>query len=415
MPLAQHAASSFSEPGVTAGPDGLLVANACTANSGSPSTFWLSHNYGGAWSRGFDVGSSAIGCGDSDAAIGSDGELYSLTLGTGVDVYRSRDGMVWQGPASFPPPHGMDQPDRPWLVTVPRQPNKLFVFNSEGGGNIVEWTSVDHAATFAGPVPVTGGVNSQAVIALGSRPLVDPTRASRMFLFYETAGTAALSESVRSSGPSQFPLTQLWEASTADGGEHWSNRLVLDTPTAFGTAEGSLGHLLPATAIDRAGNVYIVLSVRLGSDAATHLFLIHTAPGGWSKPVRVDAGSRSNVMPALAAAQPGHLFVSWYASTANDFNDPQARWIEMVASTTTGLSPRPAFQSLRLGGSTPVHVGAVDNVGAIGFDLGQNWALRDFQSVTVDRCGHPHVTWASDYRTPRTYTATTLPFCSARR
>jgi hypothetical protein len=62
-----------------------------------------------------------------------------------------------------------------------------------------------------------------------------------------------------------------------------------------------------------------------------------------------------------------------------------------------------------------VHVGAVDNAGAIGYDLGQNWALRDFQSITVDRCGHPHVTWASDYHGTSTYAATTVPFCSPRR
>src|SRR3954453_15139079 len=65
LPVAPHAATSFSEPGVAAGPHGWLVENACTANSGSPSTFWRSLDDGRTWSRGFPIGSSAIGCGDS--------------------------------------------------------------------------------------------------------------------------------------------------------------------------------------------------------------------------------------------------------------------------------------------------------------------------------------------------------------
>ncbi|HEU5008355.1 MAG TPA: sialidase family protein [Jatrophihabitantaceae bacterium] len=417
LPVAQGQPASFSEPGIAAGPRGVMLANACTANSGAPSTFWRSADYGRTWSRGFPIGSSAIGCGDSDAAIGADGYSYSLTLGTGVNVYRSRDSKHWDGPASFPPPHGIDQPDRPWLVLVPGRPRDVLMFNSEVGGNIVAWRSHDHARTFTGPTPVTGGLNSEAGIALGSRPLVDPAHPSHLRLFYETAGAAALPQTVPDHAPSQFPLTQLWEASSTDGGRSWTNTLVLDVTKAFGAGVGSLGHLLPAPAVDRAGNFYVVLSVRLGSATDTHLFLIHSQGHGWSRPAPVDgpAGTASNVFPAVAVTRPGRLFVSWYASRSRDFNDPAARWAEYVAATRDALSAHPHFHALRLSGSAPVHVGAVDNMGAIGFDLGQDWALRDFQSVTVDPCGHPHVTWASDYRGTRAYTATTTPFCRPDR
>src|SRR4051812_34947556 len=46
-------ASSFSEPGIAAGHGGTLVANACTANSGSQATWWHSRDYGANWSKGF--------------------------------------------------------------------------------------------------------------------------------------------------------------------------------------------------------------------------------------------------------------------------------------------------------------------------------------------------------------------------
>ena len=400
-----HAASSFSEPGIAVGPGGLMVANACTANAGGPSTFWLSHDTGKTWSSGFPVGTSAIGCGDSDAVFGSDGWVYSLTLGAGVDVYRSRDGKHWDGPATFPPPHGTDQPDRPWLVTIPRHPSQVLMLNSEVGGNVVAWRSTDHAKTFTGPYPVTGGANSEAGLMLGSRPLVDPD--GRLHMFYETVGAAALTQPFGASGPAQFPLSQLWQATSDDGGPTWANQQVLDVTTAFGVDTGTIGHLLPATAVDHIGTLYVVLSARLGNSTETHLYLIHSAGRTWSKPVRVDRGVASNVFPAIAVAAPGHLFVSWYASDAPDFNSSGARWFESFASTATALSARPHFRQTRLSGDVPVHVGPVDNMGNVGSNLGQDWGLRDFQSIVVDRCGRPHVTWASDYKGTHTFTATT--------
>ena len=411
LPVPAHAPTSFSEPGITRGPGNVLVANACTANAGGPSTFWLSHDNGRTWSTGFPVGSSAIGCGDADAVVGSDGWFYSLTLGAGVSVYASRDARHWRE-ATFPPPHGTDQPDRPWLVTLPDHPATVLMVNSEVGGNVVAWRSTDHGKSFTGPVPVTGGRNSEAALMLGSRPLVDPRNNSTVHMFYETVGAAGLGQSAGASGPSQFPLSQLWEATSTDAGRSWTNTEVLDVTTAFHVGSGSIGHLLPATAIDRNGTVYVVLSARLGNGTATHLYLLHsTQAGDWTEPVRIDHGAPSNVFPAVAVDRPGHLYVSWYASDAADFDAADARWSESFAASRDALSAHPVFVQRRLGGKTPVHVGGVDNAGNVGSELGQNWGLRDFQAITVDRCGHPHVTWARDYKGARTYTATTTPYC----
>jgi len=410
LPVPAHGGSSFSEPGITRGPHGVLVANACTANAGGPSTYWLSRDNGRSWSTGFPVGVSAIGCGDSDAVVGSDGWFYALTLGTGVDVYYSRDAKHW-GQSSFPPPHGTDQADRPWLVTLPHHPSTVLMLNSEVGGNVVAWRSTDHAKTFTGPIPVTGGANSEAGLMLGSRPLVDPRDDMQLHMFYETVGAAAMTQSIGASGPSQFPLSQLWQASSTDGGKTWADNEVLDVTSAFGVDTGSIGHLLPATAIDRTGTIYVVVSARLGDSGATHLYLIHSTQGGWTKPVRIDHGAPSNVFPAIAVSAPGHLVVSWYASSAEDFNAADAHWYEAFASTTDGLSGHPHFSQHRLGDATPVHVGPIDNMGNVGSNLGQDWGLRDFQSVVVDACGHPHLTWARDYKGARTFTATTAPYC----
>jgi hypothetical protein len=396
---------SFSEPGVAVGKHGLLFASACTANADRPATFWRSRDAGRHWARVRIGPVASSACGDADTAIGSDGYEYAGVLGSGVQIYRSRHGDRWSAAAKFPFPHGSDQPDRPWIVTVPGHPKDVYVFNSEVSGNIVEWTSHDRAATFSGPVLVTGGLNSQAALTLASRPLVDPRHPRRLEMFYETAGLAGILPSVGSGGLVQFPFTQLWRASSADGGRSWHNSLVLDVAAAFKTTAGTLGHLLPATAVDRAGRAYVVVSVQLGSSRATHLYLLHSRRGGrWSHPVRIDHAGLSNVYPAVAVGAPGRVYVSWYASSAASFADESAHWHEMVAVSHNGLDQRPRFSSRRVG---PVaHVGAIEQAGAIGFDLGEDWTLRDFQSIVVDSCGRPHAMWASDYRGDHVFTAT---------
>src|SRR6266568_3318349 len=100
------------------------------------------------------------------ASFGPDGYLDVLNLAfqnppqqptnPTIFVSSSRDRRHWRGPATFPPPHGADQPDRPWLVPDPYRPGRVYVSNSEGAGNVVLWTSTDRGRTFSGPVLVTG-------------------------------------------------------------------------------------------------------------------------------------------------------------------------------------------------------------------------------------------------------------------
>lgn len=401
--------ASFAEPGIAIGPDGTAVINAATANTGAPPTFWLSRDGAATWGPGRDVDPSGASTGDSDAAIGSDGYLYALNLGyttspppaqpsnPTVLVYRSPDGVQWSGPASIPPPHGIDQPDRPWLIVDPRHPADVDLVNSEVGGNIVIWRSTDHGATFAGPVPVTSGVNGQAALALSSRPLFDPTTDGRILMLYETTAPAAAA-GVDASGY-EFPMTQLWLAESTDSGSTWTNTLVLDASALPDPAmDGTLAHLLVASAIDPSGNLYAAFALRPSSGTSTFVEVIHSTDHGqsWSTATQVQAPTASNVMPALAAGPASSIDISWYGSPATDFRDPAARWSEMFADSSDALSAHPTFTVSQVSGQQPVHVGAIDTAGAIGSDLGANWALRDFQGIALDRCGQPHPVWADD-------------------
>jgi hypothetical protein len=429
LPVPSGAPFSYAEPGIAIGPDGLAVADAATANTGAPPTFWLSSDGAQTWDGGRDFDATGAATGDADAVIGPDSYLYALNLGYNpnppgqpsnptVLVFRSADGHTWSGPASFPPPHGLDQPDRPWLIVNPFQPSNVDVVNSEVGGNIVILRSFDHAATFFGPYPVSGGANGQAALALSSRPLFDPTRQGRLFMLYETAGPfGAATLGGAGVSPYEFPMTQLWLASSTDAGLTWTNRLVLDTGTTAGPLhDGTLAHLLVASAIDARGRLYAAFALRPAGGAQTQIYFTHSSDDGatWSAPSEIEAPTTSNVMPALAVTPSGGTAdVSWYGSADPDFTSSAARWVEMFAQTSDPLSGHPAFTVSQVTGATPVHIGGIDTAGNVGFQLGANWGLRDFQSIALDTCGRPHPVWADDNGTAATQTAAPQAGCNS--
>ena len=412
QPPAGNVASSFAEPGIAFGANGSALANAATANTGAPPTVWRSSDSGDSWTRGSDFDTTAASTGDADAAIGADGYFYTLDVGYNpnppaqptnptVLVFRSSDGATWQGPASFPPPHGADQPDRPWLFTDPLHAADVAVVHREGGGNIVLWRSQDHAASFTGPITVSSGANSQAALALSSRPLFDPTDDQRIFMLYETVTLAGLAATLSASPPVyEFPMTQIWLAVSTDAGATWSNHIALDTASLSGSGlqGGTLGHLLVASAVDASGNLYAAFSLRPSGGTETSIYVIHSTDHGttWSAPAEIATTTKSNVMPAIAAGRDGALYVSWYGSTDSDYRDSAASWSEMFAVSASPLVASPMFDVSQLT-STPVHVGGIDSAGNVGFNLGANWGLRDFQSLAVDVCGRPHPVWAVDY------------------
>jgi hypothetical protein len=85
--------------------------------------------------------------------------------------------------------------------------------------------------------------------------------------------------------------------------------------------------------------------------------------------------------------------------------------VEMFARVLRPLSAHPQVTVTCVGGPKPVHVGGIDTAGTAGSDLGANWALRDFQSIAIGRCGQPRLVWADDYHQRATLTATPTSAC----
>lgn len=137
---------------------------------------------------------------------------------------------------------------------------------------------------------------------------------------------------------------------------------------------GTLAHLLVTSAIDSAGHLYAAFSLRPNAGTQTHMYLIHSPDHGvsWGAPVDVGSPLSSNVMPALAVGSSGVAYLSWYGSTATDFRDPTATWVEMFAESPQPLSTAPGFVIGQVDGNHVVHVGGIDTAGAIGSDTGAN-------------------------------------------
>ncbi|MFN2593319.1 MAG: hypothetical protein ABR579_00320 [Actinomycetota bacterium] len=410
LPAAKgHHKASFGEPTIVASAPDTLIVVAARANVGFP-TMWVSRNDGVNWGRGKDFDKTGAMTGDDDVQVGADGFLYALNLAFNnppaeptnptVQVFRSRHWRKWHGPATFPSPHGQDQPDRPWLVTDPSDPAHVWVFNSEGAGDVVVWNSDDHAHTFTGPASVTGAQQAGS-IELTSRPLLDPSDSKKMSQIYEASAAGAPDIAVR-----DFPVTQLWLARSEDGGATWTNSMIFDMAAAEGTG-GSLGHIVPSSAIDADGNLYVVFSMRLDQETTTHVYLIHSTDDGvtWRAPSRIDPKRLgSNVLPALAVGAPGKVDISWYGSRVADFTNDHARWVEMFAQSVDALSDHPSFVRGRISGRRPVHVGSINSAGNPGSNV-YDWDLRDFQGITLDRCGMAHVAWTDDRKRGKTFAA----------
>lgn len=401
---------SYAEPGISVGPSGQTeLINAASANTGAPPTYWISRDGGAHWGAGQDLDRTGSATGDADALIGPDGHMYALDLGynpnpqkapnTPVLVFRSDNGRSWSGPATFPT-HGLDEPDRPWLVVNPRRPANVDVVYAQGGSSIYMWRSMDHGARFSGPIAVTRG---HPTVALSSRPLFDPTRPGRLFMLYETTGSAKIP--TPHGAAYEIPLTQIWLATSTDAGRTWSDRRVL-------RGSAIIGHSLVASAIDRRGNLYAAFSARRPGATRTKVYLMHSMTQGrtWSRASAVDSPMASNVMPALAVTPAGIAYLSWYGSRNHDFRARHAAWQEMFARAAHPLAAHPTFAVVQVTGR-PVHVGGINAAGAFGNDTGANWGLRDFQGIAVGPCNAPRLTWANDNGMSATQTASPTSGC----
>ncbi len=386
------------EPGVAVGPEGTVYVNVPLSFDAGDGLIWKSGDGGRTWSRIEAIDRRCFGSGDTDVAVApDDGTVYFVNLCTAGftnQVYASGDrGATWSGPGLG----GGPPSDRPWLQAG-RNGVVYLTYHDLGLPARQIWMlrSDDRGQTFT-PVNVNllaGNYIDASCKAFTDRPLIDPKDPETLYLVYAFDDVA----SCKRSAPTEPDLAfrQIWLARSTDGGRSFTQHPVY-------RSEKRVGHLLPAAALDRAGNLYVAFGESTGEPGAedpgeTHVLLARSTDRGksWPAPVRVDglADHRSNVMPAIVAGDAGRIAVAWYASTASAYTDQEATWTVVFAQSIDALGPQPHFSQSRVS-DTIVHVGDICQAGLL-CAFGGNRNLLDFLGISVDPQGMAHVVWAND-------------------
>jgi hypothetical protein len=441
--------SQFGEPGIWINSHGYGIANTFGP------TVWITKDGGKTFSQPYDILPNDTYCqskyaGDADAIVGIDNTFYADNLCLGTDGVVNNESFT-NSAGGDPGSNGANwgsanlaggDSDRQWYAVDPKNPNTVYLsFHSFEGTDINLFKSTDHGATFVCPetgvpvtpatstvdCPVTATSNASPPLnttyldtGLGNvttRPLVDPTNPQTIYVPY--ADTVAAHAATAPASRTDNDLTRFRMAVSHDGGTTWAANSdptgqgvvfdsedgryfpVTNTSPVDGTNDSTIAHIFIGAAIDRGGNLYILFSLRLGGTTPTHLYMMSSTDHGttWSAPHQVDQGGLdSNVFPAIVAGDPGRIAMAWYGSKSTDFNDTSALWSEMYSQSVDALSAHPTFTQTRVTPrDAPVHAADICQAGTFCTVTGGNRNLADFQSITLDPCGHAVVIYTDDH------------------
>ncbi len=373
-------------------PQGIPAAVGGAAGGASDGVgFWASHDGGRAFPSRANVG-SAVGGGDSDVEVGTDGRVYVADLEAVAAAVCTSDnhGRTFTSGNALAPVdscHGVTsnhegpENDRPWL-TRGTHGEVYLTYHDLAAGFPVVLRSDNKGATFTpcGTVLDPSGPAGRNYTPTGGTLVAKPTfdRAGRMFV--------EVTEPDQSGSPTGAPLNHLFIA-VANGG--CARGTVFKNYSVYANPGADLGKIFNGVTTDGAGNVYVVAAgVTAARQRTTNvwLFVSHNHGQTWSRPLRVNTPNlRANVMPAVVGGLRGNeVAVSWFGtSTSGDPNYTKDQWRYYVATSFDGgrhfnqttVTPR------------PIHYGDICTEGVYcGMTPGgpSNRNLADFASIAVD-------------------------------
>jgi hypothetical protein len=323
-----------SEPAVTIGADGTLVAGALSwelfQTNVWKSQFGSTPTFQGAPDANIGAG---IGGGDEDWEIGSTGTLHGTTL---MFFFNSQTHLKQLGVSAITCPNAdtsenfancktqiidQTQADRQWITSNGK--HVWISYHDSGSSSLIHvqrsdddgftWTKVGDP--IVGQDSTTGDStfnNIQGELE------ADPTTGI-LYDVYAAGVTGVLKGRT-------FSPNKVYVSRSLDGGMTWTATIALQEPDG-----SSFANVFPAIAVDPSnGDLYATAS-------DSHLVLVTKSTDHgqtWSAPITVNSGGAATaVFPAIAARN-GVVDLSYYGTTASSKDDPGAVWNVFLAQST---------------------------------------------------------------------------------
>jgi hypothetical protein len=283
-------------------------------------TFAVSFNSGRTWQEGLIPGlTHATGgpferASDPWVAFGPGGRAYYASLGfnerspeNGIFVSVSEDGgRTWGDPVAV------------HTATADFNDKEAIVVDNQAGspfrGRVyVGWDTV--TANQRQPMRISyssdGGLSYRPPVTIHDRgsnigiiPLVGPGGAVHAIWTRITGG--------------DFTSFQLVAARSTDGGDTWSEPVLIADMLTAGLPNARTGSILPTAAVDpRRGDLYVAWQDSRFSPGTDQIVLSRSADGGrtWSAPRRISDGplDAANFTPAVAVSADGLVGVAYYS------------------------------------------------------------------------------------------------------
>lgn len=388
-------------------PSGIGVdSRSLPAGGENGDIFWFSDDDGKTWQHrtgpGGAAGPTIVGGGDSDVATGFGTEVYAtgLTLAN-VTLASSCDrGELF---TSNPISNIGTVEDRQWIDTYedsPKPPSGPdFVLNF---GGVLDRTIAFHQISSPACAPPVAGPRLITKHPACTQAFMDPD-------CYQWPGNVAIDETSgdvyvthNTMGNDEAPYNDDVVVSRINGGaSRPATQLDVrdfvaanDRPDTFDS--------FTVTAVDKAGNVYVVWSERHPDRLRTDTMLAVSKDKGvtWTDPIVVNRGPQTTTFPWIVAGDAGKIDIVYYGTNEKGLSPeevPQtSKWRVWMAQSLNALDPKPTFKENPATGF--MHQGSICTSGT-GCEPGTR-DLLDYFQVDVDERGFANIAYTDNLNTP---------------
>ncbi len=367
-------------------------------------------------------------------------------------LQRSEDGgQTWPVRTDFADMHP-GAADRPWIEVFPH--GSEVPWNPENTRVYLEYhtftpeelayvtVSEDGGRTFSEPKIITSDTNALIGSGCNTVPggLAIDQRDGTVYALWLSGNDVASSVMTGCNYSQIGPFNKAWVSTSTDGGGSWTSHLAweggFDPITKIGD---NADKLFPTIAVDRAGQVHVVLAVRRNDDPVGYVaacevdpntcaespqdtdLLIVTSPDRgqhWTQPASLEGESGSYFFPWITAGSQGVVDAIYYKSSTRQPNKRDSIWfihharITGAVATYSGgphadyVSPPAALEAVVDPG--PAHGNGVTGGGICTFGvfcavLGSqngNRRLADSIAIALDPAGGANLVWTDDAGNP---------------